>query len=282
MATDNYYSGKTAIITGGASGIGKSIALELSKRGCEVVIADLQIELAQAVAEEIKNAGGKADAQALDVSDYQAVKSVIENTAARTGKLDFLFNNAGYANSGNLEDFSIEDWNRIIDVNLRGVVNGVQTAYPIMIKQGDGHIINTASMAGLTPGPGMALYCTTKHAVVGLTNALRGEASVHGVRASVMCPGVIRTAILDGGGKFGKLTSGITDDFQKQTWEGLKPMDPDVFARKALNELAKNKPLIIVPKWWGILWGFTRFFPFYSQKVIAKGHADNLKKIKGL
>jgi NAD(P)-dependent dehydrogenase (short-subunit alcohol dehydrogenase family) len=282
MSLHEYYAGKTAIITGGASGIGKAIAVELAHRGCELVIADLQLELAQAVAEEIKSTGGKAQALLLDVANYEAFKAVIENTHARLGHLDFLFNNAGFANSGNLEDFSIEDWNRIIDVNLRGVIHGVQSAYPLMIKQGHGHIVNTASMAGLTPGPGMALYCTTKHAVVGLTNALRGEAAIHGVRASVLCPGVIRTAILDGGGKFGKLTSGITEDFQKQSWENLKPMDADLFARKALDEISKNKPLIIVPKWWSMLWAFTRFFPFYSQKVIAKGHADNLQKIKNL
>ncbi len=282
MANNDYYAGRTAIVTGGASGIGKSLSVELAKRGCEVIIADLQIELAQSVADQITSSGGKAEAQLLDVSDYQAVKALIEKTVARTKQLDFLFNNAGFANSGNLEDFNMDDWNRIIDVNIRGVVHGVHTAYPIMIKQGHGHIINTASMAGLTPGPAMALYCTTKHAIVGLTNALRCEAELHGVHATVLCPGVIRTAILDGGGKFGKLSSGITEEFQRESWESLKPMDPDVFACKALDLVAQNKPIVIIPKWWGLLWAFNRFFPSLGLKVIAKGHADSQEKIKQL
>ena len=97
---------------------------------------------------------------------------------------------------GSVNLYSIEDWNQIIDVNLRGVINGIQAAYKIMMEQGFGHIVNTASMAGLMPGPGNVAYTTTKHAVVGLSKSLRAEAAHRGVRVSVLCPGVIRTPIL--------------------------------------------------------------------------------------
>ena len=107
-----------------------------------------------------------------------------------------MFNNAGIAIGGSAHDYGIQEWNQIIDVNLRGVVNGVQAAYCIMIKQGFGHIVNTASITGLMPTPGQVAYSMTKHAVVGLSLSLRAEAALLGIRVSVLCPGAIRTPIL--------------------------------------------------------------------------------------
>jgi NAD(P)-dependent dehydrogenase (short-subunit alcohol dehydrogenase family) len=156
------FNGATAIVTGGASGIGRALGEELAKRGSEVVLADLQIELAEEVASEIRAAGGKAAALRLDVTDFFAVESLLQETAERTGRLDYMFNNAGISIAGPVSLHSIEDWNRIIDVNLRGVVNGVQVAYQIMLMQGFGHIVNTASLAGLVPGAGNPSYVTTK------------------------------------------------------------------------------------------------------------------------
>lgn len=188
----------TAIITGGASGIGRALAEELAKRGAEVVLADLQIELAEEAAREIRLAGGQATAWQLDVADFSAMEKLLRETVERTGRLDYIFNNAGIGIGGDVHRHSIEDWNRIIDVNLRGVINGVQGAYKIMRNQGFGHIVNTSSMAGLMPSPGVSSYATTKHAVVGLSKSLRAEAAPAGIRVSVLCPGVIRTPILEG------------------------------------------------------------------------------------
>ena len=176
----------TAVVTGGASGIGRGLAEELAERGCEVVLADRQIEPAKEVASTICASGGKAKAAKIDVTDFMAVEQLVQETVERTGRLDYIFNNAGIAIGGNVKHYGIADWNQVIDVNLRGVTNGVQAAYAIMLKQGFGHIINTASLAGIMPTPGSVGYATTKYAVVGLSVSLRAEAAQMGVRVSVL------------------------------------------------------------------------------------------------
>jgi NAD(P)-dependent dehydrogenase (short-subunit alcohol dehydrogenase family) len=268
------FGGATAIVTGGASGIGRALAEELARRGCEVVLADLQIELAEEVASEIRVSGGKAKAVKIDVADFPAMERIVQETVERTGRLDYIFNNAGIGMGGNVNHYGIEDWNQMIDVNLRGVINGIQAAYKIMVAQGFGHIINTASMAGLMPGPGSVAYTTTKHAVVGLSKSLRAEAAQMGVRVSVLCPGVIRTPILEGGGKYGKMLIDIPPEQMRRLWEKLKPMSPNIFAKKVLNSVAKNKAIIIAPSWWKRFWWVNRLSPsfgiFLAQKRFQK------------
>jgi NAD(P)-dependent dehydrogenase (short-subunit alcohol dehydrogenase family) len=272
--TIRIFDGATAIVTGGASGIGRALAEELAKRGCGVVLADLQIELAEEVASEIRVSGGKAKAVKIDVADFPAMERIVQETVERTGRLDYIFNNAGIGMGGNVNHYGIEDWNQMIDVNLRGVINGIQAAYKIMVAQGFGHIINTASMAGLMPGPGSVAYTTTKHAVVGLSKSLRAEAAQMGVRVSVLCPGVIRTPILEGGGKYGKMLIDIPPEQIRRLWEKLKPMSPNIFAKKVLNSVAKNKAIIIVPSWWKRFWWINRLSPsfgiFLAQKRFQK------------
>jgi NAD(P)-dependent dehydrogenase (short-subunit alcohol dehydrogenase family) len=191
------FADKAAIVTGGASGIGRALGQELARRGARVVLADINGQSAQAAADAMTTAGGRARAAALDVRDADAVQRLVTETAATDGRLDYMFNNAGIALAGKTRDMTLADWNRLIDVNLRGVVHGVVAAYPVMIAQGFGHIVNTASAAGITPTPGLTGYATTKHAVVGLSTSLRGEAARHGVRVSVLCPGLIDTPIKD-------------------------------------------------------------------------------------
>jgi len=265
----------TAIVTGGASGIGRALTRELAKRGCEVVLADRQIRLAEEVAAEICDSGGKATAREIDVTDYSAMEQLVLETTARTGRLDYLLNNAGIGIGGDVRQYSIEDWNQIVDVNLRGVINGVQAAYPTMINQGFGHIVNTASMAGLIPSPGVVAYATTKHAVVGLSKSLRAEAASAGVYVSVLCPGVIRTPILEGG-RYGRMSAEIPPEKMRQLWEKLKPMPPDVFAYKTINSVAKNKAIIIVPPWWKLFWWINRLFPSLGITLAAK----NFQKVQ--
>lgn len=261
-STIRVFHGATAIVTGGASGIGRALAEELAKRGCEVVLADRQIQVAEEVASAIRTvAGGKATAAEVDVTDFPAVERIVQETAERTGRLDYMFNNAGIAIGGNVHHYGIQEWNQIVDVNLRGVVNGVQAAYRIMMKQRFGHIVNTASVAGLMPAPGAVAYATTKHAVVGLSKSLRAEAAHMGIRVSALCPGVIRTSILENGGKFGKMLIDIPLERQRQMWERLRPMSPSVFAEKVIDEVAGNKALIIVPSWWRLFWWPHRLFP---------------------
>ena len=272
--TIRIFDGATAIVTGGASGIGRALAEELAKRGCEVVLADLQIELAEKVASEIRASGGKAKAVKIDVTDFSAMEQLVQETFKRTGRLDYIFNNAGIVIGGYVNHYGIDDWNKIVDVNLLGVINGIQAAYKIMIAQGFGHIVNTASMAGLMSGPGNVAYTMTKHAVVGLSKSLRAEAAQMEVRVSVLCPGVVRTPILEGGGKYGKMLIDIPPEQIRRLLEKLKPMSPNIFAKKVLNSVAKNKAIIIVPSWWTLFWWIDRLSPslgiFLAQKRFQK------------
>jgi NAD(P)-dependent dehydrogenase (short-subunit alcohol dehydrogenase family) len=271
------FDGAVAIVTGSASGIGRALAEELTKRGCEVVLADLQIELAQEVASGIRATAGKAEAVEVDVIDFSAVETVVQKTVDRTGRLDYIFNNAGIAIIESVDRYTLEDWNRIVDVNLRGVIHGVQTAYQVMLKQGFGHIVNTASIAGLAPLPGAAGYSMTKHAVVGLSTSLRIEAATMGIRVSVFCPGLIRTPIMQGG-KYGKIAEDLPRDEMQVMLERLRPMHPELFAMKALNAVAKNKAIIIVPSWWKIGWWLHRLSPSLGLFLAQKDYQDKGKK----
>jgi NAD(P)-dependent dehydrogenase (short-subunit alcohol dehydrogenase family) len=244
------FQGAVAIVTGGASGIGQALGEALARRGAFVLLADLQGERARGVAAGIDQRGGKAQAAELDVVDFAAMNRLVEETVREHGRLDYIFNNAGIGTAGEAQFYQIDDWNCVIDVNIRGVVNGIQAAYPVMLRQGFGHIVNTASMAGLVPSPWTVSYCLAKFAVVGLSLPLRVEAATAGVRVSVLCPGVIRTPILEGLGKYGKQVQAISAERQRAMFERLRPMDPGKLAEKVLRALARNRAIIIIPAWY--------------------------------
>jgi NAD(P)-dependent dehydrogenase (short-subunit alcohol dehydrogenase family) len=282
MASDKKirtFAGATAIVTGAASGIGRALAEELAKRGCEVAAADLQVALAKKVASGISAFGVKARAVRIDVTDFPAMRKLARETIKRTGRLDYIFNNAGIVIGGGVDLYCIADWNKVIDVNIRGVINGIQAAYPIMLAQGFGHIVNTASMAGLMPGPGNTVYTMTKHGVVGLSLSLRGEAALAGVRVSVICPGVIQTPILEGGGRYGKMLIDVPPEEMRRLFERLRPMPPHVFAKKVLDAVAKNRPIIIFPRWWRVFWWINRLSPALGIALAQRSFERNLKKL---
>lgn len=188
---------KIAIVTGGASGIGRAVATSLVARGDTVTVVDLNAGGAEEVADRLNALGqGKAFAAALDVTDAEAVGELYRAVKADHGRLDLVFNNAGIAVGGLAENLTLDHWNKTIDINLKGVVHGVHAAYPIMLEQGYGHIVNTASLAGLVPMPMGIPYTATKHAVVGLSLGLRAEAATRGVKVSVVCPGFVDTPLL--------------------------------------------------------------------------------------
>ena len=260
------------IITGGASGIGRAFAKELSRRGATIVLADLQEAEGESVADEIRRSGGQAEFNLLDVTNADDVKSLIHRTLHEHERIDYIFNNAGIGVAGEALHCELDDWKRVVDVNLMGVIHGVHAAYPIMCNQGFGHIINTASVAGLVPSPNVLGYTTTKHAVVGLTRALRIEAEAYGVRVSVLCPGVIRTPIIDGG-KYGKTVGNVPQTAMRDMFEKLKPMDVDLFAKRATDDIARNKGIIIHPSKWRWIWFVTRIFPSLADAVGRKSLA---------
>ena len=270
-----------AIVTGGASGIGRALSEDLARRGAHVVIADRQIELAQEVAAGINTGWGTANALELDVTDCAAVERVVQETVQAHGRLDYLFNNAGLAVAGEVRLYQPEDWRRVLDVNLQGVVNGIQAAYPVMLKQGYGHIVNTASMAGLCPFPLGVSYAATKHAVVGLSLSLRIEAAATGVRVSVFCPGFIRTQIMYGGGKYGKDLMQVSSETQDKMVQQLNPMEPADFALHALNAVARNKAIIIVPARWKLFWWLNRVSPSFVLWLSKKIYTSTKQTLEG-
>jgi NAD(P)-dependent dehydrogenase (short-subunit alcohol dehydrogenase family) len=274
------FDGAVAIITGGASGIGRALGEALARRGAAVVLADRQAELAAQVADGIRAGGGKATAADVDVTDFAAVSRLVERTVTDHGRLDYLFNNAGIGHVGEVRYYQLEDWDRVFDVCVRGVTHGVQAAYPVMIRQGFGHIVNTASMAGLVPSPWVVSYTAAKYAVVGLSLALRVEAEAVGVRVSALCPGVVRTPILEAGGKYGKVLPHVSVERQRAHMERMRPMDPGQFARRVLTAVARNRAIIIEPGWWKLFWWLNRLSPRLGEYLGRVGLAQARKTLQ--
>lgn len=262
-------NGQVAIVTGGASGIGRALAEELARRGVEVVIADVQTELAEQTAQAIVRQQGRATARQLDVREAEAFAQLARETVRRTGRLDYLFNNAGIGRSGEISTYSLGDWDDVVGVNLRGVAYGIRAVYPIFIEQRSGHIINTASTAGLISTPGLGGYSATKHAVVGLSKALRIEAKAHGVNVSTLCPGVIRTPLL---GKGLSMYPGVREEDARRLWDRFRPMEPRDFARAALDRVAENQGLIVIPRWYRALWLVERLSPDLAERLGTMFH----------
>jgi NAD(P)-dependent dehydrogenase (short-subunit alcohol dehydrogenase family) len=257
-----------AVITGGGSGIGRALAKAMAMRGAIVVITDINQDSAAAVAREC---GEKATSFQLDVRDAHAVKELIDTVYSTHSRLDFMFNNAGIGASGEAHEIPAALWDRIIDINIKGVINGVLAAYPIMVKQGSGHIINTASLAGLGASPLLAPYAMTKHAVVGLSSSLRIEAAAHGVNVNVLCPGAIETPILDSSTPSDLPTVAWMPDTRRfLTSLAGAPYPVDKFAEEALRSIEQNRAVIVIPGKARIAWKMGRFFPALVEKLSLK------------
>jgi NAD(P)-dependent dehydrogenase (short-subunit alcohol dehydrogenase family) len=186
---------KTAIVTGGASGIGLGIGKALLAAGMNVAIGDVQ-EDALRTAEEALGNPDRSFAAKLDVTDRAAFSAFTDAVEERFGHIHLLANNAGVVVSGPIEQATFSDWDWVIDVNLRGAANGIVTVLPRILAHGEGgHILNTASTSGLMPHPGATIYATTKAALIGMSEALRGELEPRGVIVSVLCPGPAQSGI---------------------------------------------------------------------------------------
>jgi NAD(P)-dependent dehydrogenase (short-subunit alcohol dehydrogenase family) len=184
---------KVVVVTGAASGLGKAISLYAGKRAAMVVAADINLEGAHETALEVAAAGGSSEAVQVDVTDEAAVALMIHGVKERFGCIDFLFNNAGYAQNGEFQDITPEGFRKVISVNFWGVVHGTRAVYPIMIDQGHGTVANVMSLAGLIPGGLMTAYGAAKHAATGFTLNLRSEARQYGIHVVAVCPGYIDT-----------------------------------------------------------------------------------------
>ena len=210
---------------------------------------------------------GDADRE-LDVRDLAGFRALVEEV----GVPDLLFANAGIAMGGPTHELTRDHWDRVIDVNLNGVVNGLLAVYPGMVERGSGHVIVTASGAGLAPPPFVAAYAATKHAVVGLSLGLRAEAALHGVKVSVLCPGAVGTPILDRLPD-GDLPSTPTAPVTARQYLALvrqRPVAADRFARLALKGVARNRAIIAEPASARPLWYLNRLSPSLVGRISTR------------
>jgi NAD(P)-dependent dehydrogenase (short-subunit alcohol dehydrogenase family) len=262
------FQDRIAIVTGGASGIGRALCEELGRRGAVSMVADINYEGAQAVAAAIAGNGGRATAARLDVARAEDVERLVEDTVRAHGRLDYMFNNAGIGVGGEVRDLTLEHWRKAIDINLWGVIHGATAAYAAMLREGSGHIVNIASAAGLVGEPGLAPYSVTKSAVISLSAALRAEAEAFGVRVTAICPGFIDTAIYEN-------AIGIQidkDEFVKNLPVKLVTA-PDA-ARAILRGVERNEAIVVFPFYAKLGWWLVRVNPSaldgLHRKTLAK------------
>ena len=245
-------SGKVAVVTGGGSGIGRALGLAFADEGMDIAIADIETGPAGTVADEVRAKGQKALAVACDVTDLASVRALADSVNGEFGAAHVVCNNAGVVASSPSAEMRDSDWSWVLGVDLDGVVNGLQAFLPGLVAQGEGHIVNTSSIAGLVPSaaPNIISYTAAKYGVVGITETLHEELRPAGVGASVLCPGVVRTRI----GESGRNRPGAAASPPRQAPAAGAPpprvvggdvIEPEVLAQRVV-EAVKNNDLYVV------------------------------------
>ena len=262
----------TALVTGAASGIGRALARALLQSGSTVVLADVDGAAAERTAGEL---GPRAVAAAVDVRDREAVRELVERTDRDHDGLDLLVNNAGTGVGGAFSTLTAEHWRAQLEVNLYGVLHGIEAAYPRMRARGAGQICSTSSLSGLVPAPSLGPYTTSKHAVVGLSLALRAEAATHGVRVSVLCPGFTETPLLDHG-HMPEAPTGVVGVRPLISATHARTVSPELVARDCLAGLRRDRAVIVTPLSARVLWRAYRFAPGLADRLATRTARDVL------
>ncbi|RLB54150.1 MAG: short-chain dehydrogenase [Deltaproteobacteria bacterium] len=244
---NDYFSDRVVVITGAASGIGRALASELGRRGARVWLADIDVEGGRQAAAEC---GGKF--VPCDVASAEQVAELARQVVADAGGLDIAFVNAGVCRGGPVDELTREDWQQSIDINVWGAVHALWAFLPPMLARGCGRLVFTASMAGLTGLPYVAPYCASKFALVGLAQSLSVELAGRGVGVTCVCPGAVRTRVMEGEGLR------LPGDWlpRIRSWLERRGADPQRVARRILRGVRRGRPLVIVaagglrPAWW--------------------------------
>src|SRR4051794_27719428 len=243
--TPRTLSGKVAVVTGGARGIGQALARALAREGVVVAIGDLDAEAAQAAAAELAN--GSIGLR-LDVTDRPGFTAFLDEVERTLGPIEILVNNAGIMHVSRLEDESDASISRQVEINLRAVIHGTQEAMKRMRPRGRGHIVNIASLAGRAGAPGLATYCATKHAVIGLSEAVRAELRGSGVEVTAVMPGFAKTELAAGVPDLRGVPRVTPDEIAALTVAALKKPRFDVWAPKRLAAVIWTGS--VVPRSW--------------------------------
>lgn len=221
MATN--IKGKVIVITGASSGMGEAAAKHLSALGATVVLGARRADKIEKLAREIHDQGGKALAIAMDVTQRDQVKKLVDLAVEQFGRVDVILNNAGIMPLSPMDRLNVDEWDRMIDVNIKGVLNGIAAVLPYMKEQKSGQIINTSSVAGHKVFTGSAVYSATKFAVRALTEGLRMEVKPYNIRTTIVCPGAVKTELLE------HITEADIQQANKE-YVGAVGISPDTFA----------------------------------------------------
>ena len=257
------FQNAVAVVTGGASGLGRALCEEMGRRGAVVVVTDLQEAACREVADGITAAGGRASAAALDVRDPAAFERLLDDTIATHGRLDYVFNNAGMATAGEAQTIPLDLWHKVMDVNLGGGPRrhgGLRADGPAGLGAHRQH-----RFAGRDWRHGLGSpYAASKFGVVGLSLTLRAEGADLGVQVNVVCPAYIQTRIFENGAYAGTSAEGV------KSLIPFKFVDVDVAARKVLRGVERNQPMIVFPFYAKLLWWLTRLNPEIAVNVNRK------------
>ena len=233
-----------------------------------MIVADIAGDMADQVATQIEQSGGKARAAQIDVSNNDDVSGRVDQTVADVGRLDYMFNNAAIVIGGDARDLTVQQWDRVLAVNLHGVLYGTLAAYRVMVQQGHGHIVNVSSLSGLISQPGNAPYCTAKHALVGLSLSLRFEGADLGVKVSCVCPGDMKTDIYK---NMTVVNMEVDTEEIVRVSRSSHFLMPQWSAERAalaiLAGVARNKALIVFPGVVRWIWHLNRLFPGVLYRV---------------
>ena len=270
-----HFTGKVAVVTGAGSGIGRALSVELARRGAKLAICDVDtIGLAETEA-LVKAEGADVKADHLDVSQRELVLAYADGVAAHFGKVNLVFNNAGIAFTGNVEEMSFKDIDRVMDVDFWGVVSGTKAFLPHLVESGDGHIINISSIFGLFAVPTQSAYNAAKFAVRGFTESLRMEMIANKRPVKVLCvhPGGIKTNIA----RKAEQVEGLDHDQLAKQFDKLARMSPAKAANVILKAVEKNKARVLIGADAWVLDKFVRLSgPGYARAVGAFSKRNGL------
>lgn len=269
MAARIQIAGSTALVTGGGSGIGRATALALARRGADVVVVDIDEAAAKATADTIAEQGRSAAAHACDVADRAALVELRDQLARDgVGGVDVLVNNAGVGLSARFLDADPEDWDWIRSVNLDGVIHGCQVFVPGMLDRGRGHVVNVSSGLGYVPSAMTAAYSTTKAGVLMFSRSVRPDWGLSGVGVSVICPGVIDTAIIQATRFAGAVD---TERARAMAVRGFSQGHaPDLVARAIVGAIERNRAVVPVGLESHVGWYLSRVLPVAVVDVLAR------------
>ncbi|MFW6113376.1 MAG: SDR family NAD(P)-dependent oxidoreductase [Actinomycetota bacterium] len=263
MAVDKLDS-KRVVVTGAASGLGRSLALVLARKGCRMGLADLRAAGAEETLKMVVERGGSGEAYEIDVSKPDEVEAMAAHFFQTWGGVDLLVNNAGVVATGYVGDIPLDDWKWIFGVNFWGMLYGCHSFIPRMKERGGGHILNVASSAGLFSLLEMSPYNTTKAAVIALSETLRAELAPDNIGVTVLCPMFFKTHLLD----TMRYTDEFETDFGRATFDNARMTSEEV-AEAAVRALDKGKLYCIPQRSGRILWGIKRLNPGLFHSTIA-------------